>query len=79
VVVTADNPVSVWVLLDKDIPAGNRDEFDPDVFKVTPLASEKDTKEVTLNATIPAKEKYLVFVGNRGSKSATVTVKIDSQ
>jgi len=43
------------------------------------LAKEKNAKEATLSATIPAKEKFQVYVNNTGSKPASVTVKIDSK
>ena len=80
VAVTSDQPVNVWVLLEKDLPTGNKDDFDPDkAMKSGVLAKEKNTKDVTLNATIPAKEKYQIYVTNPGNKTASVTVKVDSQ
>ena len=30
VAVTSDQPVNVWVLLEKDLPSGKKDDFDPD-------------------------------------------------
>jgi hypothetical protein len=80
VVVSSDEPVNVWILLEKDVPAGEKDQFDPDAkMKTGILAKEKDAKEATLTATVPAKEKYQVYVTNPGSKPAAVTVKVDSQ
>ena len=80
VAVTADQPVNVWILLEKDLPPGGKDDFDPDkTMKSGILASEKNTKDVTLNATIPAKEKYQIYVQNPGGKTDSVTVKVDSQ
>ena len=80
VAVTSDQPVDVWVLLEKDVPQGDKDYFDPDTaMKTGVLAKEKNTKEATLQATIPGKEKYQVYVSNPGTKPASVTVKIDSQ
>jgi hypothetical protein len=80
VVVSSDQPVNVWILLEKDIPPGEKDDFDPDVnMKSGVLAKEKNTKDITLSATIPAKEKFQVYVNNTGSKPASVTVKIDSK
>jgi len=80
VAVTSDQPVNVWVLLEKDIPAGSKDDFDPDKsMKSGILAKEKNAKDATLNATVPAKEKYQIYVSNPGSKAASVTVKVDSQ
>jgi len=75
--VTSDEPVNVWVVLEKDIPAG-KDEFDPESLKSGLVAKEKDTKQATRTATIPAKEKYRVYV-NGPAKKANVTVKVDSQ
>jgi len=43
------------------------------------LAKARDTKDATLEATIPAKEKFEVYVNNMGNKTANVTVKIDSK
>jgi len=80
VAVASDLPVDVWILLEKDVPAGEKDYFNPDEkMKTGILAKEKNTKEVTLQATIPAKEKYQIYVSNPGTKTATVTVKVDSQ
>ena len=80
VVLTSDQPVNIWILLEKDVPSGSKDDFDPDTkMKSGILAKEKNTKEVTLSATIPAKEKFQVFVNNPSSKTASVTVKIDSK
>src|SRR5262245_14293843 len=80
VAVTSDQPVNWSILLDKGLPTGNKDDFDPDKdMKSGILAKEKNTKDVTLNATIPGKEKYQVYVNNTGNKTAAVTVKVDSQ
>jgi hypothetical protein len=79
VVLSSDQPVNVWILLEKDVPSGDKDTFDPDAqMKSGVLAKEKNAKDVTLQATIPAKEKFQVYVNNTGSKQANVTVKIDS-
>ena len=77
VVMTSTEPVNVYVLLDKHVPEG-KDDFDADALKEGVLAKEKAKKEATLTATIPAKEKYRVYV-NGAAKSANVTVKVDSQ
>src|SRR5262245_2821369 len=80
VVLSSDQPVNVWILLEKDLPSGDKDNFDPDAqMKSGVLAKEKNTKDVTLSATIPAKEKFQVYVSNTGNKTANVTVKIDSK
>ena len=80
VAVTSDQPVNVWVLLEKDLPSESKDDFDPDKsMKSGILAQEKNTKDATLNATIPAKERFQIYVNNPGSKPASVTVKVDSQ
>jgi uncharacterized protein YcfL len=79
VVVSSDQPINVWVLLEKDIPPGDKGDVDPEKMTSGVLAKEKNTKDTTLSATVPAKEKYQVYVVNPGSKSASVTVKVDSQ
>jgi hypothetical protein len=77
VVATSDEPVNVWVILEKNMPSG-KSEFDPETLKEGVLAKEMNTKEATLTATIPGKEAYRVYV-NGAAKKANVTVKIDSQ
>jgi Prokaryotic membrane lipoprotein lipid attachment site len=79
VVVSSDQPVNVWVLLEKDVPPGDKGDVDPDKMTSGVLAKEKNTKEATLQATVPAKEKYQVYIVNSGTKTASVTVKVDSQ
>jgi len=74
---TSDEPVNVWVILEKDVPAG-KDDFDPEALKSGVLAKEKATKQATLNVTIPAKEKFRVYFDG-AAKKAAVTAKIDSQ
>jgi len=74
---TSDEPVNVWVVLDKDVPKG-RDDFDPESLQSGVVAKEKATKQVTLLATIPAKEKYRVYI-NGPVKTTNVSIKIDSQ
>jgi len=75
--VTSDEPINVWVVLEKDVPVG-KDDFDPESLKSGVLAKEKETKQATLTATIPAKEKSRVYV-NGAVKTAHVTAKVDSQ
>jgi len=79
VALTSDQPVNVWILLEKEAPQGDKSRFDPETLKTGVLAKEKNTKEATLTATIPAKEPYLIFVTNPTQKDANVTVKVDSQ
>ena len=81
VALSSDQPVNIWVLLEKDLPPGEKkDDFDPDAhMKSGVLAKEKNVKDATLQATIPAKEKFQVYVNNTGGKPANVTVKIDSK
>jgi hypothetical protein len=73
---TSDQPVNLWVLLEKDVPGG-KDEFDPEPIQAV-LGKEKNTQQATLNVTVPAKEKFRVYI-NGPAKTANVTVKIDSQ
>jgi hypothetical protein len=75
--VTSDEPLNVWVILEKDIPQG-KTEFDPESLKSGVLAKEKATKQATLTATVPAKEKFRVYF-DAAAKKTNVTVKIDSQ
>jgi hypothetical protein len=77
IVATSDQPVNVWVLLDKNL-GETKDDINPEKLTEGVLAKELKTKECTLTATIPGKEKYRVFV-NGASTKASVTVKIDSQ
>ena len=77
VVLTSDQPVNIWVILDKSIPEG-KDDFDPETLKDGVVAKEKGKTEATLSATIPAKEKFRIYVDGV-KKKASVTVKIDSQ
>ena len=77
VAVTSDEPVNVWVLLSKNVPEG-KDDFDPESLQEGVITKEKNTKDATLTATIPAKEKFVIFV-NGATKKANVTVKVDSQ
>jgi len=74
--VTSDQPVNVWVILEKDVPGG-KDDFDPEPIQSV-LGKEKSTQQATLNVTVPAKEKFRVYI-NGPTKPANVTVKIDSQ
>jgi hypothetical protein len=80
IAVSSDQPVNVWVLLEKDVPPGDRNDFDPNThMKSGILAEAKNAKDTSLQATIPAKEKFQVYVNNTGGKTANVTVKIDSK
>ena len=76
--VTADNPVSVWIILGKSV-TGRLDDIDPSKLTSGIITSEKDVKEAKLVATIPAKEKYVVLVNGAKKTDTKVTVKIDSQ
>ncbi len=80
VTVTSDEPITVTVILDKELPAGKAgaDDFDPGQLDKGTLAQKKDTKEASLDVTIPAKEKYRVYVSG-AKKKAQVTIKIDEQ
>ena len=77
VAVTSDQPVSVWVVLEKAVPGG-KDDVEPEALKEGVLAKELNTKEVTLTVTVPGKEAFRVVLGGT-AKPAAVTVKIDSQ
>jgi hypothetical protein len=78
--VTSDEPVTVTVLLVKDIPAakGGAEDIDPGTLTTGGLGQKKDVKEATLDVTVPAKEKYRVYISGV-KKLAKVTVKIDEQ
>jgi hypothetical protein len=79
ITVSSDQPIEVWVLLEKDIPESKKDDPEPEKMTAGVLASEKKVKDSALTATVPGKEAYCVFVQNPGNKTATVTVKVDSQ
>jgi hypothetical protein len=77
VALTSDQPVSVWVVLEKNWPSGKED-VDPETLKEGVLGKEMQTKDATLAITVPGKEAFRVVVGG-AAKTASVTVKIDSQ
>jgi hypothetical protein len=82
IAVTSDQPVDVWVLLERDLPAGGRGDradWNPDTMTTGILAKEKKTTSATLEATIPGKEPYQIYVSNPNPKPASVTVKVDSE
>jgi len=76
VALTSDEPVNVYVLLLKSVEG--KTDYDPDTMKEGVLAKEKSTKSATLTATVPAKEKYRIYVDG-ATKKANVSVKVDSQ
>lgn len=76
VALTSDQPVNVWVVLEKAV--GGKEEFDPETLKEGVLAKEKNTKEATVTATVPAKEAFRIYV-NGATKKASVSVKIDGK
>jgi hypothetical protein len=76
VALTSDEPVNIYVLLSKSVEG--KTDFDPDSMKEGVLAKEKNIKSATLTATVPAKEKYLIYVDG-ATKKANVSVKVDSQ
>ena len=80
VAMTSDEPITITVMLVKDIPAGKAtsEDFDPAQLTTGTLAQKKDAKEASLDVTIPAKEKYRVYLSGV-KKKAQVTVKIDEQ
>jgi hypothetical protein len=77
VILTADQPVNIYVMLDKDFPQGKED-VDLETLKTGILGTEKNTKDATLDVTVPAKEKFRIVVGG-ATKKTNVTVKVDSQ
>jgi hypothetical protein len=77
VTMASDQPVNIWVVLEKDIPGGAKD-FDPATLKSGIVASSKGAKEASLDATIPAKEAYRIFL-NGANKKANVNVTIDGK
>jgi hypothetical protein len=77
VTLASDQPVNIWIVLEKDIP-GAATDFDPTTLKSGVIASSKAAKDASLDAPIPAKEAYRVFV-NGAAKKASVTVTIDGK
>jgi len=75
---TSDQPVNIYVILDKNLPPEIKDDFDPETVKEGVLVKEKGKKDADLSVTVPAKEKFSVIVNGAGKK-ASITVKIDSQ
>jgi hypothetical protein len=78
VAVTSDQPISVYVLLEKDEPKVDKGELEPEKMKEGVLAKEVLTKSATLEVTIPAKQAFDIFIINRNNVKANVTVKVDS-
>ena len=78
VMMTSDEPITLTVLLVKDIPAEKGGEFDPGRMTTGTLGQKKDVKEATLDVTVPAKEMYRVYLSG-AKKTAKVSVKIDEQ
>ena len=78
--VTSDEPITLTVILVKDVPAakGGAEDIDPDTLTKAAVAQKKEAKDATLDVTIPAKEKYRVYVSGV-KKMAKVTIKIDEQ
>jgi len=76
VTLTSDEPVNVYVLLVKSVEG--KTDYDPETLKEGVLGKEKSTKSATLTVTVPAKEKYRIYVDG-ASKKANVSVKVDSQ
>src|SRR3954465_15435364 len=72
ITLASDQPVNIWVVLEKDVPGGAND-FDPTAMKTGVLASSKNAKDASLDATIPAKEAYRIFV-NGVNQKASITV-----
>jgi len=78
VAVTSDQDISVYVLLEKNVPKVDKSDFEPEKMKEGVLAKEVLTKSATLEVKIPAKEAFEIFLVNRNNKAANVTVKVDS-
>jgi hypothetical protein len=76
--VTSDQPINVWVLLEKNVPQGDKGDLDPEKMTEGVLAKELSTKAANLEVTVPAKEAFQIYVVNPSTKSAEVTVKVDS-
>jgi hypothetical protein len=79
VVVTSDQPVNVWILLEKDVAEDKAGDPEPEMMKSGILAQEANAKDATLTATVPGKEAFRIYVHNPSSKTANVAVTIDSQ
>src|SRR5947209_19130152 len=63
VVATSDQPINVFVILEKDVPSAKKTtEFDPSTLTSGVVASQMNTKEASLDATIPAKEEFRVYL-----------------
>ncbi|MBO0697381.1 MAG: hypothetical protein J2P46_03215 [Zavarzinella sp.] len=77
VAMTSDQPISIWVLLEKAVPGG-KDEIEPETLKEGVLGKELNTKDATLTVVVPGKEAFRIQLAG-ANKTANVTVKIDSQ
>jgi hypothetical protein len=79
VATSTESPISVYVILDKDEQAARKSlEHQNDPDKALLLGTAPKAKEVTVEATVPAKNGYRVIVGFPTKKTevkVTVTAK----
>jgi uncharacterized protein YgbK (DUF1537 family) len=71
---TADEPVSVYLVLEKDHNAA-KDAVQSGKAPADSLGKEEKKKEVKFEATVPAKNEYVVLVGG-ATKKTNVKVKV---
>lgn len=67
-------PVSVWLVRESDKEAA-QEKLQSDKPPDAPLASKEKAEEITLDATIPAKTGYVLFI-RAEQKRAEVKVKV---
>ena len=70
VATSSDSPIAVYVVLEKDFEAVHKalmNYKEPDQAMV--LASGKDSKELTVEAKVPAKNEYAVLVARANKKT----------
>lgn len=74
---STESAINIYVLLEDQL-GGKKDDLDPTKLPAGAiLASEKNSKEGTISASIPAKKAYRIFV-NGATKKTTVNLKLDT-
>jgi hypothetical protein len=74
---TADNAISVLVMLERDVTSDTDEDVTRQVRPIGALAHEVRKKDVTVEATIPPRQNFRVWV-TTGSRRTPVRLKINS-
>jgi hypothetical protein len=72
--ITASSPVTACLVLDNDFPAA-REALQNDKAPSNPLDCKEKATDITLTATVPARQRYCLVVGS-ARKETEVKVKV---